>query len=402
MMVRPLFILSCLLALAGCGGGGGGGGSGGGGAASATSVVSCGSPSGATASEENVLPVSVKTCGVVSTVNMPYVDVTVCAPGSTTDCKTIGYVLVDTASYGLRIFASALDSLPNLPQQTEGGDPLVECAQFVSSYMWGNVRRADIRLGGLTASNVPMQVVGDPSAPSVPSACANSGTALNSASVIGANGILGVGPFIEDLGSYYRCSGSSCSTVAVSLANQVRNPVAVLASDYNNGVLLDMDPVASAGAATGSGSLILGIGTRANNALGTAVAYGLDSGGYLWTTYGGSTIYAFVDSGSNGLFFDEATLATCTSGWYCPSTTQSLSATVRNAANTATVLVNFEIANTSTLFASGNRAYGNLGAPWGQLPSEFDWGLPFFYGRPVFTAIDGAATPGGTGPYVAF
>jgi hypothetical protein len=32
----------------------------------------------------------------------------------------------------------------------------------------------------------------------------------------------------------------------------------------------------------------------------------------------------------------------------------------------------------------------------------FDFGLPFFFGRSVFTAIEGASTPGGTGPYVAF
>ena len=32
----------------------------------------------------------------------------------------------------------------------------------------------------------------------------------------------------------------------------------------------------------------------------------------------------------------------------------------------------------------------------------FDWGLPFFYGRSVYTAIQGAVTSVGTGPYVAF
>jgi hypothetical protein len=30
------------------------------------------------------------------------------------------------------------------------------------------------------------------------------------------------------------------------------------------------------------------------------------------------------------------------------------------------------------------------------------WGLPFFYGRAVYTAIDGRSTPGGNGPYYAF
>jgi hypothetical protein len=30
----------------------------------------------------------------------------------------------------------------------------------------------------------------------------------------------------------------------------------------------------------------------------------------------------------------------------------------------------------------------------------FDWGLPFFYGRAVYTAIEGRGTP--AGPYFAF
>jgi len=30
------------------------------------------------------------------------------------------------------------------------------------------------------------------------------------------------------------------------------------------------------------------------------------------------------------------------------------------------------------------------------------FGLPFFYGRTVYTALDGATTPGGTGPYFAY
>ena len=38
----------------------------------------------------------------------------------------------------------------------------------------------------------------------------------------------------------------------------------------------------------------------------------------------------------------------------------------------------------------------------GSQPGFFDWGLPFFYGRTVFTAIEGAATPGGAGPYWAY
>ncbi|MBV9619664.1 MAG: DUF3443 family protein, partial [Gammaproteobacteria bacterium] len=39
--------------------------------------------------------------------------------------------------------------------------------------------------------------------------------------------------------------------------------------------------------------------------------------------------------------------------------------------------------------------------PQGQLP-PFDLGLPFFYGRNVYTAIEQQSTPGGTGPYYAY
>ena len=41
-------------------------------------------------------------------VNTAYTTVTVCAPGSTTNCQTIDNIQVDTGSYGLRLLASAL------------------------------------------------------------------------------------------------------------------------------------------------------------------------------------------------------------------------------------------------------------------------------------------------------
>jgi hypothetical protein len=34
--------------------------------------------------------------------------------------------------------------------------------------------------------------------------------------------------------------------------------------------------------------------------------------------------------------------------------------------------------------------------------ATFAWGLPLFYGRNVFAAIEGRSTPGGAGPYFAF
>jgi hypothetical protein len=65
--------------------------------------------------------------------------------------------------------------------------------------------------------------------------------------------------------------------------------------------------------------------------------------------------------------------------------------------------VNFSIENADTLFSTNNTAFSTLGGgPSGGATSSFDWGLPFFFGRNVFTAIDGLSTPGGTGPYYAY
>jgi hypothetical protein len=38
----------------------------------------------------------------------------------------------------------------------------------------------------------------------------------------------------------------------------------------------------------------------------------------------------------------------------------------------------------------------------GTFSGGFDWGLPFFFGRNVFVAIQGQSTPGGTAPYWAY
>jgi hypothetical protein len=70
--------------------------------------------------------------------------------------------------------------------------------------------------------------------------------------------------------------------------------------------------------------------------------------------------------------------------------------------NGVTSTVSFSVANTDTLF--GNASYtvfDDLAGP-GVDNTSFDWGFPFFLGRSVYVAVDGATTPGGKGPYFAY
>jgi hypothetical protein len=47
-------------------------------------------------------------------------------------------------------------------------------------------------------------------------------------------------------------------------------------------------------------------------------------------------------------------------------------------------------------------AFATLGGTFSSSTDTFDWGLPFYYGRTVYSAIENATTSVGTGPYVAF
>jgi uncharacterized protein DUF3443 len=90
--------------------------------------------------------------------------ITVCEPGSTTNCQSIDGIEVDTGSYGLRLMASVLTlSLPAMA--AANGNSLVECMQFVGGYSWGPVARVDVQVAGESASSVPVQLIGDPAFP---------------------------------------------------------------------------------------------------------------------------------------------------------------------------------------------------------------------------------------------
>jgi hypothetical protein len=403
-------------ALAGCGGGGGS--SDGGSASSGGSSSSQNAGGGTTtnpadtmvtqSTTPNVQPVVVASTPT-GTPNMLMTSVTVCVP-NTSQCQTIDNIQVDTGSYGLRILASALNLNVALPAVPSGsGAPAAECAVFGSGYTWGAVRSADVRLASELAASIPIQVIADPSTSSVAADCAQTGAPMQDSTSLRANGILGIGLFGADCGSgcanaalprwYYACpANGACAASAQPVAQQVVNPVSQFAAD-NNGVIIDLPAVADLGSASVSGSLIFGIGSQGNNTLGNATVLQPNSGSiYVTSAVGGTTFpQSFFDTGSNGLFFSNASLPQC-SGWYCPASEQTYSATFSGTSGSTTAAP-FSVANKNTLFATGNAAFANLAGPTSGV---FDWGLPFFYGRRIFTAIQGQPTPAGLGPYYAF
>lgn len=391
---RRMLMISALTVLAACGGGGGGGGS--------TSVTVPPSPTGT-----NVVALSVNG-GPTNNVNLPLITLQVCETTTSPNCVTVTNVIVDTGSSGLRVLRSALGSLSL--QNSVSGNPLYECVHFAdNSQAWGPVQIADVKIGDKTASSTRIQVIGDAQGFPEPSACGTTGENLDSVAALGANAILGVGYFVQDCGSactsiinnglYFSCTLAGCTAATAALLNQVENPAVKFSSD-NNGIVIQLPAVAAAGAASVDGSLIFGIDTQSNNALGSAKIFTVDSVGHLRTTYNLITYpNSFIDSGSNGLYFpntNPGVLPTCTTtltDFYCPASPQTLSATLIGA-NNASSAISFSVVSaqsfTNTVHVAGTLA--------GVYADGFDWGLPFFFGRKVYTAFENKSD----GPYTAF
>jgi hypothetical protein len=366
-------------------------------------------------------------------INGLFATVTVCVPGSTSDCQSIDHVLVDTGSAGLRLLGSVLTlSLPAFT--SDSGVGLAECTQFISGSIWGPLRSADFKIANEQASNIPIQVIEESTYP-MPSDC--TGTDISTPELLGANGILGLSSFAQDCGppcaaalgtqsenpgTYYACASAAdgCQATAVPLAQQLSNPVVFFSQD-NNGTIFELPAIPAEGAPSVIGSLVFGIGTRDNNGLEQASVIQLDESGEFRTQYptNSTPTLAFVDSGSNAIYFLDSTtthIPTCydalhpdISNFYCPNSTLNLSAKIQDSSGRVPLIVNFSVANAMTLASSqDNIAFDNLAGPSvppsGQsfMPAYFDWGLPFHFGRNVFTAIAGQTTSAGQGPFVAF
>lgn len=397
------------VAAAGCGGGG----------SSSTSSSSSSNSSGSSGSSgtpvNNVQTIQVNSGPANNSFNQPFTSVTICTPG-TSKCQTISDVLVDTGSVGLRLLASLVDV--SLPESTGSSGSLIgNCVMFAdNSYAWGPVVTADVQLAGEKASSVPLQLIGAGGFAAVPASCNTGGIADDTAANLGANGVLGIGVFQQDCGpacsgsassappTYFDCPSAGCSVASVALTSQLQNPVGLFPQD-NNGVLVSLPSVPAGGSPTLSGSLIFGIGTQSNNALGSAQVYTTDDLGNFSVAFSGQSYSgSFIDSGSNGLFFlgtPSTGLPVCAnpnSGFYCPAGTAGLTVTTTGL-NSVSAQIALSVANADSLFAGLNNAFNDVGGP---NPGAFDLGLPFFLGRNVFVAIQSQSTPGGTGPFWAY
>lgn len=416
-----IFLLACVLAA--CGGGGGTSGAGG-----ATSSAN------AALGDANVVPVYADGGGALALAytlpNAIYADVKICAPASTDNCAVIPHLLVDTGSVGLRVLASALNAansslLAALPQTSTAASSVVgECLPFTSGTTWGGVRSADLHwggtgYGGTTVANLPLQVIGDtdPHVATVPSACSNQGAPMQTAAKLAANGILGIGLFAQDCGAYcaqststpapiyYACTNAgSCNAISLATAWQIQNPVAAAATD-NNGTLISLP---SGAAAQASGLLVLGIGSRANNAVPAAsTILATDATGNFTASFNGNTLpKSFLDSGSTANFMPTSgavSLPECTSaplantGYLCPGSSLTLLADntgQSSTSGTADVLV--IDANNAMSVQPGYNVLPGLAADGGSVAANptLDLGASFFFGRTITTLIENRSAPG--------
>ena len=373
----------------------------------------------------NAIAVTVDRGPTGNSVNRLYTSVTICEPGSSSQCQTISHVLVDSGSTGLRLLASVIrpDLKLNL-QLSPQGFPLLNCIQFVdNSFAWGPVATFDLKLGGKTAATLPTQLMGEPATAALSGNCMREGAPLDSVASLGANGVLGISLLKQDCGAscvsvadnkyYFSCTSANCTAAqasVASLAQQLSNPVPRFNGD-NNGFLFELPPVDAAGAVGLNGTLIFGIGTQANNQYVPGSLLSTRATGYITTVLPGQQLTnSMLDTGSNALFFDSASIPLCPGSepirFYCPVTRVNALASLTGA-NGTIVPVNFAVDNAKAMFADPKKAVlptlaANLSRDLLASESRFYWGLPFFYGRRVFLGIENETSAAGTGPFYAF
>lgn len=353
----------------------------------------------------NVLAVTIGGAGLCAGIeNQPCVSVTVCLP-TTSQCQTVSDILLDTGSVGLRLFRSVLTLDLSAQIETDAqGNQVGECIIYGIGADWGPVATAGVVLANEPEVRVPIQLIDATFAgqSAVSNPCGQ--PVDTNPTTAHYNGLLGIDGFVSDQGAglYFSCGAGACTATAQP-PNFVQNPIAALPTD-NNGYAVMFPAVGPNGAPALTGALILGIGTQSNNAPAGGSVYTRDpTTGTITTSYNGATVRGFLDTGSTFLFFQDPTIPLCPtiSGAFCPPSPLSLSA-VNEGSNQISGIVNFQVANAVNLQNTGNAAFNNLAGPDTGLLREFDWGLPFFLGRTVFTGMAGRNSLLGVGPYWAY
>ncbi len=197
---------------------------------------------------------------------------------------------------------------------------------------------------------------------------------------------------------------------------QLPNPVAAFAVD-NNGTILSLPAVPQRGVTSLVGTVTFGIGTQTDNAVTAITVLPVTTSSsrlgprVLTATYKGEALtQSFLDSGSNDYFFIDTSLAPCTDrdliAFYCPPMPVALSP-VLTATNGASVSAPFTLYSPLDVAGSAMAAPGlginpTLVVPPLPLANSFDFGLPFFFGKTVYTAIEGRQAGALAGPYFAF
>jgi hypothetical protein len=390
-------------------------------------VISCGGGSHGLSSSGTTTPTGANVVSVIvdsgpsptvqPSINTLFTTVTICVPGSTTQCTTIDHVQVDTASFGFRVLASALPSGFNLPvTMLDSSHSLVECTVFGDGYSWGPVVTADFTIGGESVSAMPLQLIGDSNFLPASTDCSSQTTGGEEDTVLqfGANGIIGIGVEPSDCPActqetgpqvYYSCtSATACTETIVSATNVVPNPISRFPVD-NNGSIVILPSVPDSGGTNIAGQLVFGVDTQSNNQSGTQTVVFIDpSDAQVTMVYKGSTLAnSYIDSGTNGIYFSDSSLPACAgnaSTFYCPTatTTEALGIDLRN---NSTFNTTFDVVN-ANIPANGITAFPGLAGTLPASLSGFDYGLAFFYGRRVANVIAGSTTSVGSGPYIAF
>lgn len=340
-----------------------------------------------------IAPHSAKVC---SYTNAACVTVLICQADNPDNCDSVDDILLDTGSSGLRVFGSLLTK--TLASMEINGSAVAECVGFADGTgSWGPVKYANVKLGSAaTTEAIPIQVI-DVNFPTTGAGKANCIGASTSPSDFSLNGIIGVGPLKTDAATvtYFTCSGTICHAVVPPA--YVTNPISKFAPGLNNGLTLTFAALPDEGATGADGYGIFGVATSAaNTPKSTVSTFEIKASSPIpinvFSTFHETTLPSFLDTGSQFFYFEDYFLPKCPgTNAFCPDNiTAELAQMNGNDGNdiVSSAYINFNIGNAMQLIDSGNTAFSNIGYVFPGF-NNIDWGMPFYFGRTVYTVFAG-------------